>query len=210
MPIAFPDPIDWSFSGPYYLLALVGGYILGSIPFSYMITRAFGLGDIREIGSGNVGATNVLRTGNKKAAALALAGDMGKAALAVFAGKFFGGEIAFFTALGAFTGHVFPVWLNFQGGKGVATYAGTLLALDWQVFLMSGAAWLAIAFITRISSLAALTTALVVPVLMAAMNQPLYGGLTLILGILVFITHRSNLARLLNGTEPRIGSSKKA
>jgi acyl phosphate:glycerol-3-phosphate acyltransferase len=208
MPIAFPDPIDWSFSGPYYLLALVGGYILGSIPFSYMITRAFGLGDIRDIGSGNVGATNVLRTGNKKAAALALAGDMGKAALAVFIGKYFGNEIAFFTALGAFAGHVFPVWLNFQGGKGVATYAGTLLALDWQVFLIAGATWLAIAFISRISSLAALLTAVLVPVYMALMGQPLFGGLALILGVLVFVTHRSNISRLLNGTEPRIGASK--
>ena len=210
MPIAFPDPIDWSFSGPYYLLALLGGYVLGSIPFSYMITRAFGLGDIREIGSGNVGATNVLRTGNKKAAALALLGDMGKAALAVFIGKQFGNEIAFFTTLGAFAGHVFPVWLNFQGGKGVATYAGALLALDWRVFLIGGATWLAIAFISRISSLAALLTAVAVPAYMALMGQPLFAGLTLILGALVFITHRSNIMRLLNGTEPRIGASKKA
>lgn len=208
MPIAFPDPIDWSFSGPYYLLALIGGYVLGSIPFSYMITRAFGMGDIRDIGSGNVGATNVLRTGNKKAAALALAGDMGKAALAVYIGKQFGNEMAFFTALGAFVGHVFPVWLNFQGGKGVATYAGTLLALDWRVFLIAGATWLAIAFIARISSLAALMTAVFVPVYMAVLGQPLFGGLAIILGVLVFVTHRSNIARLLNGTEPRIGSSK--
>jgi glycerol-3-phosphate acyltransferase PlsY len=209
MPIAFPDPIDWSFSGPYYLLALVGGYALGSIPFSYMITRAFGLGDIRDIGSGNVGATNVLRTGNKKAAALALVGDMGKAALAVYIGKQFGNEIAFFTALGAFVGHVFPVWLNFQGGKGVATYAGTLLALDWRVFLIAGVTWLAIAFISRISSLAALLTAILVPVYMGLMGQPLFGGLALILGILVFVTHRTNIARLLDGTEPRIGASKR-
>jgi glycerol-3-phosphate acyltransferase PlsY len=209
MPFEFPSPISWEMSGPYYLLALVGGYILGSIPFSYMITRAFGLGDIRDIGSGNVGATNVLRTGNKKAAALALAGDMGKAALAVFIGKQFGNEIAFFTSLGAFAGHVFPVWLNFQGGKGVATYAGTLLALDWQVFLMGAATWIAIAFIGRISSLAALLTAVLVPVYMVLMGQPLFGGLTLILGVLVFITHRSNIQRLLAGTEPRIGGAKK-
>ncbi|HAJ47472.1 MAG TPA: acyl-phosphate glycerol 3-phosphate acyltransferase, partial [Alphaproteobacteria bacterium] len=196
MPIAFPDPISWSMSGPYYLAALAGGYLLGSIPFSYLIAQWFGHGDIRNIGSGNVGATNVLRTGDKRAAALALLGDLGKAALAVQIGKYFGNEIAFFTALGAFTGHVFPVWLRFQGGKGVATYAGTLLALDIEVFLVSMLTWVGVALLTRISSLSALVTALLVPVYMALDSQPLFAGLTLLLGILVYITHRSNIARL--------------
>ena len=207
MPFEFPAPISWEVSGPYYLMALIGGYVLGSIPFSFMVTRAFGLGDIRQIGSGNVGATNVLRTGNRKAAALALAGDMGKAALAVFIGKQFGNEIAFFTSLGAFIGHVFPVWLKFQGGKGVATYAGALLALDWRVFVLAGLTWIAIAFISRISSLAALVAAVLAPIYMALVGQPLFAGLTLLLGILVFVTHRSNLRRLLDGSEPRIGAS---
>jgi glycerol-3-phosphate acyltransferase PlsY len=208
MPFAFPDPISWSVSGPYFLAALACGYVLGSIPFSYLITQAFGLGDIRHIGSGNVGATNVLRTGNRKAAALALAGDMGKAALAVYLGRLYGDDMAFFASLGAFTGHVFPVWLKFQGGKGVATYAGTLLALDAQVFVMAMGTWLAIAFLSRISSLAALATAVLVPLYMAAVGQPLFGGLTVLLGLLVFVTHRSNIARLVRGTEPRIGAAK--
>jgi glycerol-3-phosphate acyltransferase PlsY len=210
MPFDFPDPISWTMSAPYFLLALAGGYLLGSIPFSYMIPKAFGLGDIREIGSRSVGATNVLRTGNWKAAALALAGDFGKGAAAVLAGKYFGPDIAFFSAIGAFAGHVFPVWLNFQGGKGLATCAGILLALDWQVFLLAGATWLAIAVLGRISSLAALGAAAATPVYMVILGQPLFASLTVFLGALIFVTHRTNIERLLKGAEPRIGQSQKS
>ncbi|MCE9648746.1 MAG: glycerol-3-phosphate 1-O-acyltransferase PlsY [Parvibaculum sp.] len=190
------------------LLALAGGYALGSIPFAYIVTNLFGLGDIRQVGSGNVGATNVLRTGNKLAAALTLIGDVGKGVVAVLLARQFGEEPAMAAALGAFLGHIFPVWLNFKGGKGVATCLGILAALSWPVALLSFGTWLAAVAIGRISSLAALIAAVVAPIYMAFWGPWFYVAGATILAALVFLTHRDNIRRLLAGQEPRIGQKK--
>jgi glycerol-3-phosphate acyltransferase PlsY len=192
------------------LLALAGGYLLGSIPFAFVVTRLFGLGDIRQVGSGNVGATNVLRTGNKLAAALTLVGDVGKGVVAVLIAKQFGEVPAMAAALGAFLGHIFPVWLNFKGGKGIATCLGILAALSWPVALMGAATWLVAALVWRISSLAALIAAAATPVYMFAFDRWQYGIGAMILAVLVFFTHRENIRRLLKGEEPRIGEKKAA
>lgn len=192
------------------LLALAGGYLLGSIPFAFVVARLFGLGDIRQVGSGNVGATNVLRTGNKLAAALTLIGDVGKGVVAVLIAKQFGEVPAMAAALGAFVGHIFPVWLNFKGGKGIATCLGILAALSWPVALMGAATWLIAALIWRISSLAALIAAAATPVYMFAFDRWQYGIGAAILALLVFVTHRENIRRLLKGEEPRIGEKKAA
>jgi glycerol-3-phosphate acyltransferase PlsY len=192
------------------LLALAGGYLLGSIPFAFVVARLFGLGDIRQVGSGNVGATNVLRTGNKLAAALTLVGDVGKGVVAVLIAKQFGEMPAMAAALGAFVGHIFPVWLNFKGGKGIATCLGILAALSWPVALMGAATWLIAALIWRISSLAALIAAAATPVYMFAFDRWQYGIGAMILAVLVFVTHRENIRRLLKGEEPRIGEKKAA
>ena len=190
-------------------LALVLGYALGSIPFSFIVTKLFGLGDIRQVGSGNVGATNVLRTGNKLAAALAFTGDVGKGVVAVLVAKGWGDNAAMAAALGAFTGHIFPVWLNFKGGKGIATCAGILAALVPVVALCSAVTWIATAAITRISSLSALVTAALAPFYMLLFGTTTFAIGTTVLAALVFVTHRENIARLAAGTEPRIGQSKK-
>ncbi len=190
------------------LIALVGGYALGSIPFAYVVTQAFGLGDIRQVGSGNVGATNVLRTGNKLATALTFIGDVGKGVVAVLIAKQFGEATAMAAALGAFAGHIFPVWLNFKGGKGVATCLGILAALNWPVALIAFGTWLAALAIGRISSLAALVAAVASPIYMALWGPGLYAAGAVILAALVFVTHRENIARLLKGEEPRIGQKK--
>lgn len=190
------------------LVAFVGGYLLGSIPFAYVITQAFGLGDIREVGSGNVGATNVLRTGNRYAAALTLLGDVGKGVAAVLIARLWGDVPALIAALGAFTGHIFPIWLNFKGGKGVATCAGIIFALTWKVGLLLLATWLVVALVTRISSLAALVAAAAAPIFMWFFATPTYALGTAILAALVFVTHRENIARLLKGEEPKIGAKK--
>lgn len=187
------------------LLALAGGYLLGSIPFAYIVTQAFGLGDIRQVGSGNVGATNVLRTGNKLATALTFIGDVGKGVVAVLIARQFGEAPAMAAALGAFTGHIFPVWLNFKGGKGVATCLGILAALNWPVALIAFGTWLAALAIGRISSLAALVAAIASPIYMALWGPALYAAGAVILAALVFVTHRENIARLMKGEEPRIG-----
>jgi glycerol-3-phosphate acyltransferase PlsY len=192
------------------LLALAGGYLLGSIPFAFVVARLFGLGDIRQVGSGNVGATNVLRTGNRLAAALTLVGDVGKGVVAVLIAKQFGEMPAMAAALGAFVGHIFPVWLNFKGGKGIATCLGILAALSWPVALMGAATWLIAALIWRISSLAALIAAAATPVYMFAFDRWQYGIGAAILAVLVFVTHRENIRRLLKGEEPRIGEKKAA
>lgn len=190
------------------ILALAGGYLLGSIPFAYVVTQAFGLGDIRQVGSGNVGATNVLRTGNKLATALTFIGDVGKGVVAVLIAKQYGEAPAMAAALGAFTGHIFPVWLNFKGGKGVATCLGILAALNWPVALASFATWLAVLGVGRISSLAALAAALAAPIYMAIWGPGLYAAGSVILAALVFVTHRENIARLMKGEEPKIGQKK--
>lgn len=189
-------------------IAFAIGYVLGSIPFAYLVTRLFGLGDIRNVGSGNVGTTNVLRTGNKLAAALTLVGDVGKGIVAVLLAKEFGDWPAMAAALGAFVGHIFPVWLNFKGGKGVATYLGILAALNLPVALITAATWIITALVARISSLSALVAAALSPLYMLLIGPAPYAIGAAILAALIFVTHRENIARLMAGTEPRIGQKK--
>ena len=190
------------------LLAFTVGYALGSIPFAYIVAHLFNLGDIRQIGSGNVGTTNVLRTGNKLAAALTLIGDVGKGVIAVLLAKYFGDIAAMAAALGAFTGHIFPVWLNFKGGKGLATGAGILAALNLPVALIGLATWIAAALLWRTSSLAALVAAAASPFYMLLFGPWIYAAGAAVLAVLIFLTHRENIRRLLAGQEPRIGDKK--
>lgn len=188
------------------LLWAVLGYLLGSIPFGLVITRAFGLGDLRKIGSGNIGATNVLRTGNKGAALATLLLDSGKGAIAVLLARALAGpDIAMIAGAAAFLGHLFPIWLGFKGGKGVATFLGTLLALDWRVALVACAIWLLMALVARMSSLAALTAAAASPIAAWLLHSPKLALVVAGMAVLIFVRHHSNIARLLNGTEPRIG-----
>ena len=188
------------------ILALVFGYLLGSIPFGLLLTRAAGLGDVRKIGSGNIGATNVLRTGNKGLAAATLLLDALKGTAAVLIAGHFAPETAVWAGLGAFLGHLFPVWLGFKGGKGVATYLGVLIGLAWQVALIFAVVWLVMAFLFRYSSLAALTAAVIVPIALYFMSAPQIAILFVVMSIIVFIKHRANISRLLAGTEGKIGA----
>jgi acyl phosphate:glycerol-3-phosphate acyltransferase len=188
------------------VLALVFGYLLGSIPFGLLITRAAGLGDVRNIGSGNIGATNVLRTGNKGLAAATLLLDALKGTAAVLIAGYFAPELGLWAGFGAFFGHLFPVWLGFKGGKGVATYLGVLIALAWQVALIFAVVWLAMAFLFRYSSLAALTAAIVVPIALYVLSTPEIAGLFALMSLIVIIKHRANITRLLAGTENKIGA----
>jgi glycerol-3-phosphate acyltransferase PlsY len=188
-------------------LTFLLAYLLGSIPFGLIIARALGLGDLRAIGSGNIGATNVLRTGNKAAAAATLLLDAAKGAAAVLVARDLAGEgAALVAALGAFLGHLFPVWLRFRGGKGVATFLGVVLALAWPVGLIACATWLAVAFASRYSSLAALVAAATVPLWLALLGPSRAIWLALALAALVVVRHHANIRRLLAGTEPRIGA----
>ncbi|MBG52915.1 MAG: glycerol-3-phosphate 1-O-acyltransferase PlsY [Alphaproteobacteria bacterium] len=200
-----PDPISWGEAAPYYALALVVSYFLGSIPFGLIFTKAAGLGDIRDIGSGNIGATNALRTGNRWVAGGTFLGDMGKGALAVLLARQFGPDLMVIAAFGALVGHLFPVWLKFKGGKGISTYIGVLLALAWPVGLLFCATWLATALLFRISSLAALVASLLSPVYFIWIDQWQLVELSIVLVALVFFAHRANIQRLLAGKEPRIG-----
>ncbi len=187
-------------------LAFALAYLLGSIPFGVLIARALGLGDLRKIGSGNIGATNVLRTGNKRAAAATLLLDAAKGAAAVLTARHFAGETAAMAAgLAAFLGHLFPVWLGFRGGKGVATFLGVMLALAWPVGLAACATWAVVAAAFRYSSLAALAAAASAPVWLLVLGPRQAVWLALALAALVFLRHRANITRLLAGTEPRIG-----
>jgi glycerol-3-phosphate acyltransferase PlsY len=188
------------------LLALVFGYLLGSIPFGLLLTRAAGLGDVRNIGSGNIGATNVLRTGNRGLAAATLLLDMLKGTAAVLVAGNYGPEPAIAAGLGAFLGHLFPVWLGFKGGKGVATYIGVLFGLMWQVGLLFLAVWIVVAFAFRYSSLSALTACVVIPVVLWFLGRPDLAVLFAALSVIVFIKHRANISRLLAGTEGKIGA----
>ncbi len=182
------------------------GYLLGSVPFGMVMARAMGLGNLREIGSGNIGATNVLRTGNKLAAALTLIFDAGKGAVAVLLARGLAGEDASQIAgLMAFLGHCFPVWLSFKGGKGVATFLGLLIALAWPVGIACCLTWLATAAVMRISSLSALVAAASSAVWMGALGYPSAIVLALALTAIVFWRHKENIARLRAGTEPKIG-----
>lgn len=210
---------------PIIRVAVLIGYLAGSIPFGLLFTWAAGLGDIRAIGSGNIGATNVLRTGNKVLAAATLAADMLKATIVIICVRYAWGEGAAVAAgLGAFIGHVFPVWLRFKGGKGVATFIGVQLGLYWPAAVAFCVLWLLVAFIFRISSLAALIASVLTPlgVLALAVSVPAGGSepssapnvslgvVLLVLAAFVFFTHRANIARLLAGTEPHIGGTKTA
>jgi glycerol-3-phosphate acyltransferase PlsY len=189
------------------LLWAVTGYLLGSVPFGIVIARIFGLGDLRKLGSGNIGATNVLRTGNKTAALLTLILDSGKGAAAVLIARALAAEDAVQLAgVAAFLGHCFPIWLKFKGGKGVATFLGLLLAYFFPLGLAACATWAATAAIMRISSLSALTAALLAPVWAGMLGLPQAIAMTLALATLIFIRHRPNIERLIAGTEPKIGS----
>lgn len=188
------------------ILWTIFGYLLGSVPFGIVITRALGLGDLRQIGSGNIGATNVLRTGNKPAALATLLLDSGKGAIAVLLARHFGGETAGILAGGAaFLGHCFPIWLGFRGGKGVATFLGTLIALHWPLGLIACAIWLLTALVSRISSLSALIAAALTPVFAWALGRNDLILVTSFMAALIFLRHHANIRRLLQGTEPRIG-----
>jgi len=188
--------------------ALAFGYLCGSIPFGLILTRHAGTPDIRSIGSGNIGATNVLRTGRKGLAAATLLGDALKGTLAVLVVNHFGGrELALLAAAGAFIGHLFPVWLGFKGGKGVATYIGVLLGVYWPAMLIFCAVWLTVAFATRYSSLAALTASALTPPALYLLGRPGPAAVFFALSLLLWFMHRTNIRRLMNGTEGKIGKS---
>ncbi len=199
-------PISWEFAWPYLLAAFAGGYFIGAIPFGLILTKLAGLGDVRNIGSGNIGATNVLRTGRKGLAALTLLLDTGKGAGAVLIGANFGPDMMIVTALGALIGHLFPVWLKLRGGKGVATAAGIMLALAWPAALISIATWLLVILIFRYSSLAALVATLIIAPLTYWLSTPQIAEFSILVTILIWYRHIPNIRRLLNGTESRIGS----
>ena len=195
---------------PALLLATaLAAYLLGSVPFGVVMARLFGLGDLRRIGSGNIGATNVLRTGNRTAAFLTLVLDAGKGAAAVLLARAaLGEDAAQLAGVSAFLGHCYSAFMRLNGGKGVATFLGTLLALAWPVGLAACAVWLATALAFRISSLAALTAAALAPLLAPALGRPDAVLFALALGTLIFVRHAPNIARLLKGAEPRIGARK--
>lgn len=193
--------MDWS-------LALLLGYALGSIPFGLLLAKAAGKGDIRQIGSGNIGATNVLRTGSKGLAAAVLLLDAAKGFLAVWLAWRWFPDVAGFAALGAVLGHCFPVWLRFKGGKGVATTAGVCFGLGWPIGLAYAVIWLAMLAVTRISSLGGMSAAVAAPVAAAATERMEFVPVLTAIAVIVLFLHRENIARLRAGTEPRIGSKR--
>ena len=191
----------------FYAIAAIAGYLFGSIPFGLVLTRMAGLGDIREIGSGNIGATNVLRTGRKDLAALTLLLDAGKAGIAAAVlGYALGTEAGLIAGAAAFIGHCFPVWLGFKGGKGVATFVGTMLVVFWPTGLIVIGAWLITAAISRISSLGALVAALAAPVSAYLLDRSDVAIMAGVLTLLIYWLHRANIERLLKGEEPAFGS----
>ncbi len=201
-----PTPISWEFAWPYLAAALLGGYLLGSLPFGLLLTRLAGLGDIRSIGSGNIGTTNVLRTGRKDLAAATLLLDAGKGAAAVLIAGIWGPDMAIAAGLGALLGHLYPIWLRFRGGKGVATALGILIAKAWPIGLLCCLTWLVVAVVFRYSSLSALIAMLAAPI--AAW---LFSGdwqlvqFSSIIALLVWLRHHANIVRLVRGEEPKIG-----
>jgi glycerol-3-phosphate acyltransferase PlsY len=191
------------------LVAPVLGYLLGSIPFGLILTRSAGLGDIRAIGSGNIGATNVLRTGRRELAALTLLGDALKGTAAVLiAAWWFGGTAPILAGFAAFVGHIFPIWLKFRGGKGVATYLGVLAALAWPAAIVFAIVWLAVFAATRTSSLGALSASLTAPIALFVLDYPAYGWLYIFLTVILWLRHEENIRRLLSGREGRIGGGR--
>ncbi len=195
----------WTIPLEQMLMALAFGYLLGSIPFGLILTRLAGAGDIRQIGSGNIGATNVLRTGRKGLAAATLLGDALKGTAAVVIAGRYGLEPALLAGFAAFMGHLFPVWLRFKGGKGVATFLGVLIGIAWPGAIVFAVVWLAVAFVTRFSSLGALAASVAVPVALALLGRPAEAQLFAVLAVIVWIRHAENIKRLLAGTESRIG-----
>ncbi len=194
---------------PLTLTIALAAYLLGSIPFGMVIARVMGLGNLRDIGSGNIGATNVLRTGNKLAAFLTLLFDAGKGGVAVLiAATLYGETAAQLAGLCAFLGHLFPIWLRFQGGKGVATFLGILLVLNFPAGFAACMTWLSAAAILRISSAAALAAAAAAPVWLAILGTQNAVALAIILAALIWIKHHANIQRIFNGTEPKIGKGK--
>ena len=203
----FDMTVSWQAIG----ISLAGGYLLGSIPFGLIFSWLAGAGDVRKIGSGSIGATNVLRTGSRAAAALTLLFDALKGAAAVLIARhFWGADAALFAGLGAFLGHLFPVWLGFRGGKGVAVSLGILLAVYWPVALLGFASWAAVLAVFRISSLSALVAAIVTPIYMALFHRPHETVLAVVLAVLVLVVHHENIRRLLRGEEPRVGAKSAA
>ncbi|WP_408962321.1 glycerol-3-phosphate 1-O-acyltransferase PlsY [Oceanibaculum indicum] len=199
---------DLSYTWPFYAAALFG-YLLGSIPFGLVLTKLAGLGDIRKVGSGNIGATNVLRTGSRKLAAATLLLDGAKGAVALLIAGIWGPDMAVLAAAGAMLGHCFPIWLKFNGGKGVATALGILIAIAWPVGLLACATWLAVAALFRYSSLAALAALALAPLYAWYLADPQRMQLALFIAFLVWLRHRSNIVRLLRGQESRINLGKK-
>src|SRR3954464_12828877 len=192
-----------------YILALIAGYLLGSIPFGLVLTKLAGTEDLRSIGSGNIGATNVLRTGRKGLAAATLICDALKGTLAVMIAGYYGGaDAAMLAALGAFLGHLFPVWLKFRGGKGVAVYIGVLIGLFWPAAVVFCVIWISTAFTSRYSSLSALVASVVTPIFLWWFGHPALASLFAVLTLLLFYVHRENIRRLQAGTEGRIGDKK--
>lgn len=205
-----PDPISWSLDLPYYLRTLLIGYLIGSIPFGLILTRLAGLGDVRKIGSGNIGATNVLRTGNKTLAFMTLAADMlkGTVAFMLLQSKF-GIDHGLIAGLGAFLGHCFPIWLKFKGGKGVAVYFGILAPVYLKVAFMAACVWLGVAALSRYSSLASLMVAIATPILLYLVGFAQAAEMFVLLSVILIIKHHANIRRLLNRQESRIGDSSK-
>jgi acyl phosphate:glycerol-3-phosphate acyltransferase len=199
------DATIWTSPTLHYALALAFGYLCGSVPFGLLITKIAGTDDIRYIGSGNIGATNVLRTGRKGLAAATLLGDAMKGTFAVVVASQWGLSLGLAAGLGAFLGHLFPVWLGFKGGKGVATYLGVLIALWWPGALIFAMIWLLLAYFTRYSSLAALAASASMPIALFVTGRNAAALLYAVLTILLFIMHRANISRLLSGTEGKIG-----
>lgn len=200
------DLFTWQLAPLPTLLSLVFGYLLGSIPFGLLLTRMAGLGDVRKIGSGNIGATNVLRTGNKKLAAATLVLDALKGTIAAAIGSRYGLDAGIAAGFAAFIGHLYPVWLGFKGGKGVATYLGVLLGLVPIMLAVFAAIWLAVAFISRYSSLSALVATAAIPVVLWFTGSEKVALLFAVMTAISWWKHRANIARLMNGTESRIGS----
>jgi glycerol-3-phosphate acyltransferase PlsY len=201
------SPADW-ICALITLTALSFGYLLGSIPFGLILTRLAGLGDVRKIGSGNIGATNVLRAGSKKLAAATLVLDAAKGTAAVLIAAKWGETPAILAGLGAFLGHLFPIWLGFRGGKGVATYIGVLLGLYWLAGVAFCVIWLIVAFATRYSSLSALVASAASVALLAFMTDWRLAALFLLLTVLLYMRHATNIERLARGEEARIGKSR--
>jgi glycerol-3-phosphate acyltransferase PlsY len=197
----------WNIAAFPAIICAIAGYLSGSVPFGLILTQMAGLGDVRSIGSGNIGATNVLRTGNKGLAAATLVLDALKGTVpALLATHFLGIEAGVIAGVFAFLGHIFPVWLGFKGGKGVATYIGVMFGLDWRMGLLFIAVWIATAALSRYSSLSALVASVVIPAVLWFIGDPKVAAVATVMAVIVWIKHRTNIERLLSGAESKIGN----